>query len=79
MFEEEQIEGTVEEVIYENESTGYRVFVLDCEGDRVVAVGTCVSIFAGELVNAVGNWADHATYGRQFVCTEIEKSFPGEL
>ncbi len=79
LFEEEQIEGTVEEVIYENESTGYRVFVLDCDGDRVVAVGTCVSIFVGELVNAVGNWADHATYGRQFVCTEIEKSFPGEL
>lgn len=77
--EELQIEGTVEEVIYENESTGYRVFTLDCEGTSVVAVGTCVSIYPGELVNAVGAWTEHATYGRQFVCSEIEKSFPGEL
>ena len=77
--EELQIEGTVEEVIYENESTGYRVFTVDCEGTSVVAVGTCVSIFAGELINAVGNWAEHPSYGRQFVCAEIEKSFPGEL
>ncbi len=76
---EEQIEGTVEEVIYENETTGYRVFTLDCNGILVVAVGTCISIYPGELVNAVGTWTDHATYGRQFVCTEIEKSFPGEL
>ena len=78
-MEELQIEGTVEEVIYENETTGYRVFSLDCNGLSVVAVGTCVSIFPGELVNAVGSWTEHATYGRQFVCSEIEKSFPGEL
>ncbi len=76
---EEQIEGTVEEVIYENETTGYRVFSLDCDGILHIAVGTCVSIYPGELVNAVGTWTDHATYGRQFVCSEIEKSFPGEL
>ncbi len=79
MGEEEQIEGTVEDVIYENESTGYRVFTLDCDGEQIVAVGTCIAIYPGELVNAVGSWCDHATYGRQFVCAEIEKSFPGEL
>ncbi|MBQ3083830.1 MAG: ATP-dependent RecD-like DNA helicase [Clostridia bacterium] len=78
-MDEEQIEGTVEEVIFENESTGYRVFTVDCEGTEIVAVGTCVSIYPGELINAVGSWSDHATYGRQFICTEIEKSFPGEL
>ncbi|MBQ8894461.1 MAG: ATP-dependent RecD-like DNA helicase [Clostridia bacterium] len=79
MGEEEQIEGTVEEVIFENESTGYRVFTLDCDGESVVAVGTCVAIYPGELVNAIGSWTEHATYGRQFVCTELEKDFPGEL
>ncbi len=79
MGEEEQIEGTVEEIIYENENTGYRVFRLDCDGMPVVAVGTCISIYPGELVNAVGSWSEHVSYGRQFVCAEIEKSFPGEL
>ncbi|MBQ6823296.1 MAG: AAA family ATPase, partial [Clostridia bacterium] len=78
-MDEEQIEGTVEEVIFENESTGYRVFTVDCDGDTVVAVGTCVSIYPGELINAIGSWSEHAAYGRQFVCTEIDKSFPGEL
>lgn len=76
---EEQIEGTIEDVIYENESTGYRVFSVDCDGELIMAVGTCVSIYPGELINAVGSWTEHATYGRQFVCEEIEKSFPGEL
>ncbi|MBQ7095079.1 MAG: ATP-dependent RecD-like DNA helicase [Clostridia bacterium] len=76
---EEQIEGTIEDVIYENESTGYRVFSVDCDGQLIMAVGTCVSIYPGELINAVGSWTEHATYGRQFVCEEIEKSFPGEL
>ncbi|MBR6792866.1 MAG: ATP-dependent RecD-like DNA helicase [Clostridia bacterium] len=76
---EEQIEGIVEEVIYENDTTGYRVFSLDCNGILVIAVGTCISIYPGEMVNAVGTWTEHATYGRQFVCTEIEKNFPGEL
>ena len=78
-MDEEQIEGTVEEIIYENESSGYRVFSLDCNGILVVAVGTCVAIYPGELVNAVGHWAENPTYGRQFVCSEIEKDFPGEL
>lgn len=76
---EEQIEGTVEEIIYENESTGYRVFTVDCGGTLINAVGTCVSIYPGELINAVGSWTEHASYGRQFSCVEIEKSFPGEL
>lgn len=79
MTYEEQIEGTIEDVIYENESTGYRVFSVDCDGELIMAVGTCVSIYPGELINAVGSWTEHATYGRQFVCEEIEKSFPGEL
>ena len=79
MSMEEQIEGTVEEVIYENESTGYRVFSVDCDGELIMAVGTCMAIYPGELINAVGSWTEHATYGRQFLCEEIEKSFPGEL
>ncbi len=78
-MEEVQIEGTVDDIIYENESTGYRVFRVDCNGSPVVVVGTCVSVFPGELINAVGSWTDHATYGKQFVCSELEKSFPGEL
>ncbi len=78
-MEEVQIEGTVDEIIYENESTGYRVFTVDCDGSPIVVVGTCVSIFPGELINAVGSWTDHATYGKQFLCSELEKSFPGEL
>jgi len=73
------IDGVVEEIIYENEDTGYRVFTVNCDGVLHTVVATCPQIFAGESITASGEWKNHSAYGRQFVCEDIEKTFPYEL
>lgn len=78
-FEENVIDGVVEEIIFENDDTGYRVFTVNCDGILHTVVATCPPVYAGEAVTASGEWKEHSAYGRQFVCTEIEKTFPFEL
>ncbi len=73
------IDGVIEEIIYENEDTGYRVFTVNCDGVLHTSVATCPQIFAGESITASGEWKNHSAYGRQFVCDDIEKTFPYEL
>ncbi len=78
-FEENVIEGVVEEIVYENDDTGYRVFTVNCDGLLYTAVMTGPPLFPGESVIASGEWKNHNAYGRQFVCEDIEKTFPYEL
>ena len=78
-FDEEILDGVVEEVIFENDDTGYRVFSVNCDGILHTAVATCAPVYAGESITAQGEWKEHTAYGRQFVCSDIEKSFPYEL
>lgn len=78
-FEDNVIDGIVEEIVFENDDTGYRVFTVNCDGILHTAVATGPPVYAGEAITASGEWKQHSTYGRQFVCTEIEKTFPYEL
>ena len=76
-IEEDEIEGVVEDVVYSNVDTGYSVLSVDA-GEMITVVGTLPSVYSGEHIHAYGKWTSHATYGRQFVCEDIEKTFPGE-
>ena len=79
-FEQDNIiDGVVEEVIFENDDTGYRVFTVNCDGILNTLVATCPPLYAGESITASGEWKQHSAYGMQFVCDDIEKSFPYEL
>lgn len=77
LISEDEIEGVVEDVVFSNPDTGYYVFTVDA-GEEITAVGNAVAIYAGEGIHAYGKWITHPSYGRQFVCEEIEKSFPSE-
>ncbi len=77
LIAEDEIEGVVEEVVYANADTGYYVFSVDA-GEPITVVGNAPSVYAGEGIHAYGKWVQHATYGKQFVCEDIEKSFPRE-
>ena len=50
MAELEQIEGTVEDIIYENEDNGYTVFELSGGGVVTVVCGVVGELHAGESV-----------------------------
>ncbi len=74
---EDEIEGVVDDVVFANDETGYYVFSVDA-GELITVVGNVPGIYAGEGIHAYGKWVNHPTYGKQFVCEDIEKSFPME-
>ena len=51
----EQIEGTVEDIIYENTDTGYTVFEISGGGVLTVVCGVVGELHAGESVVCRGN------------------------
>ena len=75
----EQIEGTVEDIIYENEDGGYTVFEVSGGGVITVVCGTVGELHAGESVVCRGRFENHATYGRQFHAQECETDMPKDL
>ena len=75
----EQIEGTVEDVIYENTDNGYTVFEISGGGVLTVVCGVVGELHAGESVVCRGKYENHATYGRQFHAQECETDMPKDL
>ena len=75
----EQIEGTVEDIIYENADNGYTVFEVSGGGVITVVCGVVGELHAGESVICRGRYENHATYGRQFHAQECETDMPKDL
>ncbi len=70
--------GTVEEVVYRNDSSGYTVIMLIDETTRelVTAVGSIPYVYEGEVVALWGSWTQHPEYGKQLSVTGFHKSLP---
>ncbi|MGN0559380.1 MAG: ATP-dependent RecD-like DNA helicase [Acutalibacteraceae bacterium] len=70
-----EITGTVEAIVYRNESNGYTV--LELAGDEeITAVGIMPSVSPGEEVKLIGSYKKHPSYGEQFAVTACEQSMP---
>lgn len=73
------IRGTVENIVYHSDDTGYGVFDIEDEnGELVTVVGTVPFISVGEQVELYGKWTHHKVYGRQFRAERFEKILPTE-
>ena len=76
----ENLNGTVERVIYRNADNGYSVLELKgTDGLLFAAVGTMPLPEAGELLDMYGVWTEHKTYGRQFRVEHYTIVQPTEL
>ena len=73
----EKISGTVEDVTYHNEESGFTVLLVDVDGDPVTVVGEVPEIAEGEEITATGNYKVHGTYGVQFRAELIERARNG--
>lgn len=71
-----EIEGTIEDIIYKNESNGYTVCELCTEKDIVTAVGYMPFVNAGETLKVSGKWVTHPDYGEQLKVELYEKVLP---
>jgi len=71
------IEGTIEHIIYKNEENGYCVCEMSLQDQELItAVGIMPFAAAGEMVRAMGKWALHPSYGKQFSIEYFEKQLP---
>lgn len=70
------IEGYVEHIIFRNEENGYTVLNLKTDGQELTCVGTFQSVGEGELLEAAGEYTEHAVYGQQFRVETYETKVP---
>ncbi len=70
------IEGTVEEIIFSNESNGFTVCDITSEENITTAVGYMPYLSVGETIKITGKWAMHSDYGEQLKVEYYEKVLP---
>lgn len=70
------VSGTVDNVIYQSNDTGYTVCMLDCDGEPVTVVGTLPYIAEGDRITAYGEFVTHPVHGRQLRCDYFERTMP---
>ena len=73
------IEGTVLQLIFQNEENGYTVLRLVTGDGEVVTVVGCIPCAApGEDMTVTGVWVNHPTYGQQLTAEQVERRMPQE-
>ena len=79
MEEIEAVDGTVKNVVFRNDETGFSVLRVTLADDgsfrlaerEVTVVGTCAAVWEGELLQATGEWVNDPVRGRQFKAKSI--------
>lgn len=72
----DEIHGTVEEVVFHNEDSGFTVLEIMTDEEYVTVVGVIPDIAPGEELRLKGNWVSHPTFGRQFRTELYERKMP---
>ena len=73
------VEGTVQNLIFQNEENGYTVLrLLTAEGELVTVVGCIPSAAPGEGMTVTGVWVNHPSYGAQITAEQVERRLPRE-
>lgn len=70
------IEGTVENVLFKNESNGYIVLDLEAGGELITVVGELGEIESGEGLILEGKYVTHHKFGTQFQAEYCERKLP---
>lgn len=71
-----ELKGSVESIIYRNESNGYTVLNLSCEDGETTAVGIMPEVSVGEEIVVQGHWQTHKSYGEQFAVVSCTRTMP---
>ena len=74
-----KIEGTVEDIIFNNSENGYTVMSVDIDGDLVTCVGKAMSVSSGESVVMQGEYVRNSRFGEQFSFSSIEVVEPKSI
>lgn len=74
----ENLTGTIEDITFQNESTGFAVAEVDADDEYVTVVGILGNIMIGEEVVFQGEWTIHQTFGRQFKAVRLQRTLPAD-
>ena len=74
----EKLTGTVEEVSFYNESTGFCVAEINTGEEGVTVVGAVGEIAEGTMVECEGKWDFHPSFGRQFKAETVLQTLPAD-
>ena len=72
----EKICGTIESIIYENQSNGYTVCDVSSNGKLYTFTGCMPGLSEGERIDAIGEWHTHPEYGEQFNVSSFIRLMP---
>ena len=70
------LEGSVEDIVFASDETGFTVLELNTGEELVTVVGQMVEVSEGEQLRLVGEYVSHPTYGLQFKASLCERSLP---
>lgn len=74
------LQGTVIDIIFENDENGYKICDVLCQGEyTVTARGTMPFLFVGEIVTLQGHYENHKVYGDQFIVSGYVKNLPDNV
>ncbi len=77
MNERCSIDGTIANVVYQNEENGYTVLrLVTTDGEAVTVVGAIPCAAPGEDLIVEGRWVSHPVHGDQVQAERVERSLP---
>lgn len=74
----ENLTGTIEEITFHNQSTGFAVTEVDAGDEIVTVVGVLGDVIIGEEAVFQGEWVMHPTFGRQFKAVRLQRTLPAD-
>lgn len=76
----EELSGAIEKTIYQNEESGFSVFVMQFAKDKSTIVrGFMPATLPGQEISVTGTWVMHPKFGRQFEAKTCVASTPTSL
>ncbi|MCY6958799.1 SF1B family DNA helicase RecD2 [Clostridium brassicae] len=74
-----EIQGLVEDIIFQNDENGYVVAHIKNKKDRVTITGCIPYISEGQNLKLLGEWVTHPQFGQQFNVKACEELVPNSL
>jgi len=80
MDHNEQLQGTVERIVYQNAENGFTIFIVKSNRDTQVTVkGSVPTLNPGEQVTLTGAWTMHPKFGKQFEAKKCTAQVPTSI
>lgn len=72
----DEINGVIDEIVFQNEENGYVVAKLSADKSIVTIVGTIPYLVEGQNLKLLGQWITHPKFGKQFQVKSCEEILP---